>query len=191
MKQSNYNKLQVVLVFTLLCLLAIGCFFFLKGLFTNTVNFTALVTIVVSFATVFFSKQQEYKIKIANQLHEKKIPVYEKIIEFIFSVTFQEKLGKKKLSEKEVMGFFVNTAKDLVIWGSKDIIEAFGKFREELQELPNSENNNPMKILNEVEDLMFAIRKDLGHEYIGTKRGDIMRLYITDLSNHLNKSKNN
>lgn len=185
MKQSDYKNLQQILVFILLILFVVGCFLFLKELLSssNKLNYPALITIIVSFVTVFFSKQQEYKIKIANQLHEKKIPVYEKIIEFIFSVTFQEKLGEKNPSEKDIMKFFSNTSKDLVIWGSKDIIEAFGKFREKLQEL-SLENNNPMKILNEVEDLMFAIRKDLGHDYIGTKRGDIMRLYITDLQKY-------
>ena len=189
MKQSDYKNLQKILVFILLILFVIGCFIFFKELLnsSNKLSYPALITMVVSFITVFFSKQQEYKIKIANQLHEKKIPVYEKIIEFIFSVTFQEKLGEKKPSEKEIMKFFANTAKDLVIWGSKDIIEAFGKFREELQKT-SLENNNPMKILSEVEDLMFAIRKDLGHEYVGTKRGDIMRLYITDLPQYLKKS---
>lgn len=189
MQQSNYKKIQAVLIFVLLILLVVGLFFLVKELFSSSkLNFTALITIVVSFATIFFSKQQEYKIKIANQLHEKKIPIYEKIIEFIFSIAFQKKLGEKKPSEKEVMKFFVNTTKDLVIWGSKDIIEAYGNFKEESQNLPNAENNSPMKILSKVEDLMFAIRKDLGHNDIGMKRGDIMRLYITDLSEHLNKS---
>lgn len=142
----------------------------------------ASATVIVSVITVVFSKRQEHKIDVQNQLRERKVPVYERIIEFIFLITFADKLGKKQPSEKEMIKFFANTTKDLVIWGSKDIVKAFGDFRDGLTKLPN--NQDPAFILAVVEDLLFAIRKDLGHQHIGTKRGDILRLYINDLPLH-------
>jgi formate hydrogenlyase subunit 3/multisubunit Na+/H+ antiporter MnhD subunit len=78
----------------------------------------ASATVVVSVVTVMLSKRQEQKVEIENQLRVKKVPVYEKIIEFIFLITFAEKLGKKQPSEKEMIKFFADTTRDLVIWGS-------------------------------------------------------------------------
>lgn len=140
----------------------------------------ASATVIVSVVTVILSKKQERKVEIETQLREKKVPVYERIIEFIFLLTFAEKLGKKQPTDKEMIKFFADTTRDLVIWGSHDMVKAFGDFREAMMSIPN---NNPTHILASVEDLLFAVRKDLGH-HSGTKRGDILRLYINDLPDY-------
>ena len=75
--------------------------------------------------------------------------------------------------------FFADTTKDLVIWGSKDIVAAFGKFRTDIAKL--DQVNDPQFVLITVEDLLLAIRKDLGHKHPSFMRGDILRLYINDI----------
>jgi hypothetical protein len=139
-------------------------------------------TILVSVITVMFSKKQEHKVDIQNQLRGKKIPIYENIIEFIFLITFAEKLGKEQPTEQEMIKFFADTTRDLVIWGSKDIVKEFGNFRDTLTNLSTTSNTTQM--LACVEDLFFAIRKDLGHNVSGMKRGDILRLYINDTNEY-------
>ena len=66
----------------------------------------ASATIIVSVMTVVFSKHLDTKNTINNHLREKKIPVYEKIIEFIFTITFADKIGKEPLSDIETINFF-------------------------------------------------------------------------------------
>jgi hypothetical protein len=139
----------------------------------------ASATILVSVVSVLFSKKQEHKVDIENQLREKKIPIYENIIEFIFLITFAEKLGKAQPSEKETIAFFADTTRDLVIWGSKDIVKAFGDFKDMLASF--AENGDTAGMLATLEDFLFAIRKDLGHKQTKVKRGDILRLYINDV----------
>jgi hypothetical protein len=139
----------------------------------------ASATVLVSVVSVLFSKKQEHKVDIENQLREKKIPIYENIIEFIFLITFSEKLGKAQPTEKEMIAFFADTTRDLVIWGSKDIVKAFGDFKEMLGTL--AENGDTAGMLATVEDFLFAIRKDLGHKHTKVRRGDILRLYINDV----------
>lgn len=146
----------------------------------------ASATILVSVITIMLSKRQEHKVEIEAQLRQKKIPIYEKLIEFIFLITFAEKLGKNQPSEKEMIQFFADTTKDLVVWGSKEMVKAFGDFRENL--MSSVEGGEPKKVLATVEDLLFAIRKDLGHKHVGIKRGDILRLYINDLNNYFPKN---
>src|SRR5690606_2458948 len=108
------------------------------------------------------------------------------IIEFIFLITFAEKLGKKQLSEKEMIQFFADTTRDLVIWGSRDMVKAFGDFGEQL--VDSSTAGDAKKIMSAVEDLLFAVRKDLGHRHVGSKRGDILRLYVNDLRDYFPKT---
>lgn len=135
-------------------------------------------TVLVSVITVLFSKKQENKANIETHLRDKKIPIYEKIIEFIFLITFAEKCGKEQPSQEEMMQFFADTTQDLVIWGSKDIINAYGNFKDTL--IAFSGTNDTAVMMAAVEDLFFAIRKDLGHKHDKSQRGDILRLYIND-----------
>jgi hypothetical protein len=138
----------------------------------------ASATVLVSVITVLFSKKQENKANVENHLREKKIPIYKKIIEFIFLITFAEKCGKEQPTEEEMMQFFADTTRDLVIWGSKDIVNAYGDFKDVLSNF--AEINDTTAMLAAVEDLFFAIRKDLGHTHKNDKRGDILRLYVND-----------
>ena len=113
--------------------------------------------------SVLVSKHLERRATISAHLREKKIPTYEKIISFIFRITFADKLGKDRLTEKEVMQFMAEITQELVIWGSDDMLEAFYNFRKKSIENSNENKEDSYKILFIVEDLLLAIRKDLGH----------------------------
>lgn len=143
----------------------------------------ASTTVIVSVLSILISKHLETKSIINNSLREKKTPTYENIINFIFRITFASKIGEEPPSEKEMIRFFTDTTRDLVVWGSNDMIKAFSKFRDE--SIANAKGNSTSNVLFTVEDLMIAIRKDLGHSSGVLKRGDILRLYINDLNEHL------
>lgn len=145
----------------------------------------ASATILVSVFTVLVSKHLERKAEILAHLREKKIPTYEKIINFIFSLTFAEKLGKKQPSEKEMIKFMAEITQELVIWGSDEMLQAFYKFR--MMSIENTEGtpNNPYNVLFMVEDLLLAIRKDLGHKNKDVGRGKILGLFVNDLPDEL------
>ena len=185
--QTIKKVFQLIIGFILIALLIWGAYLLFKavGAIFSSVDpklaagmIAGSATIFVSVITVLFSKKQEHKVDIQNQLREKKIPIYENIIEFIFLITFAEKLGKEQPSEQEMIKFFADTTRDLVIWGSKDIVKEFGNFRDTLTNLASTSDTTVM--LACVEDLFIAIRKDLGHNVSGIKRGEILRLYIND-----------
>ena len=146
---------------------------------------TASATILVSLFSVLVSKHLERKAEILAHLREKKIPTYEKIINFIFSLTFAEKVGRKQPSEKEMIKFMAEITQELVIWGSDEMLEAFYKFR--MMSIENADGNseNPYNVLFMVEDLLLAIRKDLGHKNKNLSRGKILGLFVNDLPNEL------
>lgn len=123
----------------------------------------ASATVLVSVLSVLLSKRSESKALIASQLREKKVPVYEKIVNHIFLITFADKLGKQPPTEEENIQFFANTTTELIIWGSKEIVDAFGDFRFQIMKI--TESTDPKVVLASVEDLLLAIRKDLGHNH--------------------------
>lgn len=72
--------------------------------------------------------------------------------------------------------FFAETTKDLVIWGSQEAIEAFGKFKDDIG------TGDTSLVMHGVKDFLLALRKDLGHDVSNFKRGDILKIYINDYS---------
>ncbi|ALQ51457.1 hypothetical protein [Nitrosomonas ureae] len=194
METHTQNKKQIALGLFLLGLLLFGGYLLLAKIWDVFSSIdpklgaglvAASATILVSVFTVLVSKHLERKAEILAHLREKKIPTYEKIINFIFSLTFAEKLGKKQPSENEMIKFMAEITQELVIWGSDEMLEAFYKFRMMSIENADGNSNNPYAVLFMVEDLLLAIRKDLGHKNKNISRGKILGLFVNDLPNEL------
>lgn len=188
------KKIQTVLAITLLLLLS--SLFYIIAIKTwelfKSIDPTLAAGIIATSATVFvsvftvmISKKQEHKVEIQAQLRQKKVPIYERIIEFIFLITFADKLGKNFPTQEDMIKFFADTTRDLIIWGSKDMVKAFGDFRDQLVASQNSPE--PTQVMGAVEDLLLAVRKDLGHSIAGVKRGDLLRLYVNDVESYFQK----
>lgn len=104
-KSNNLWHTAIGLV-AILILAVLSYFLFKKTiLFFSLINpelavgiIAACATVFVSVATVVISKKQEQKTLVESNIRQKKIPIYEKIIEFIFRLTFQDKTGAKPMS---------------------------------------------------------------------------------------------
>lgn len=197
MESQAQEKKQIALGLFLVCLLAFVIYLLFSKIWTvfSSINpilgagfVAASATIIVSLISVLVSKHLERRATISAHLREKKIPTYEKIINFIFSITFADKLGKDRLTEKEVIQFMAEITQELVIWGSDDMLEAFYNFRKKSIENSQEKQENSYKILFMVEDLLLAIRKDLGHANKKISRGKILGLFINDLPNILKQT---
>ena len=94
-------------------------------------------------------------------------------------------MGKKQPSENEMIKFMAEITQELVIWGSDEMINAFYKFRMISIEITDGNSDNPYSVLIMVEDLLLAIRKDLGHKNKNVSQGKILGLFVNDLPNEL------
>ena len=108
MEAQTQNKKQIALGLILLSILMLGGYLLITNVWDvfSSVDpklgaglVAASATILVSLFSVLVSKHLERKAEILAHLREKKIPTYEKIINFIFSLTFAEKVGRKQPSE--------------------------------------------------------------------------------------------
>ena len=196
MKLDSHRK-QLAVGVTALCVLLLLAYLLISKIWSvfSSVNPTlgagllaAAATITVSLISVLISKHLDRKALIANHLREKKVPTYEKIIRFIFEITFASKLGKKPPAEKEVIKFFAEITQELVIWGSDEILIAFYKFRTESMNIEELTNKEPLAVLFTFEDLLLAIRKDLGHKNSNISGGKILGLFVNDLPSSIAKT---
>lgn len=141
----------------------------------------ASATIIVSVISVLASKHLEYKAAVSKEHRERKIPFYEEMVRFIFQITFAEKLGSPPVSEKEMVKQMASFTENLVIWGADEVIDAWFKFR---NKSVNSDGSG-ISIMFEVENLLLAIRKDLGHPNKGLTKGKVLGLFINDIHEYV------
>lgn len=133
----------------------------------------ASATVFVSIGSVLVSKHLEQKALILKEHREKKAPVYEEFIGFLFKTLLAEKVGQPKPTEEEMVKFFVEYMQKMIVWGSDDVVRAYSEFR--------SQAGDPIKLLFSLEDLLFKIRTDLGHKNQNLKTGTILSLFVNDL----------
>jgi len=171
--------------------IAWGIYFIAAKVFSSLTNIksdiavaivAASATITVSVVSLVISKVMETRATITQELRTKKVPIYEDLISTVFKFQFAEKLGEKPMSEAELIRFFANLTEKLTIWGSDGVIRAFSDFR-----LASTRVGAPTDILFIYENLLLAIRKDLGHKNRNLKRGMILSLFINDIDEYLRR----
>jgi hypothetical protein len=139
----------------------------------------ALTAVAISILSLVLSKYYERRAEVRKEHREKKVPIYEKSIEFWFKVLMSEKSGRKPPSEQEVIQFLQDFTQELIVWGSDSVLKAFTTFRETLISYKGS--TAPIQGMLLFEQYLFEIRKDLGHKNKNLHKGDILALFINDI----------
>lgn len=192
MKQKPNRRTSLLLGFLTLLFFLVGTFLGLRTIWRLLTSAQAPLaaavvagsaTILVSMLSVVVGKYLESRAKIREEHRQKKVPVYEELIQFLFRALFAQKLGREPLSDKEVIEFFSEFTPKLVIWGATEVVLAFGDFREFTLQLAESEQ--PVEVTFIYERVLLEIRKDLGHNIAALKKGDLLRLFITDIRKYI------
>lgn len=209
-KQQSFSEAHPILNTILAIIIFLGfvfiCIMFLKWLITvignglidagiwlktltsslDAVIIVALITGSVSVVGVIFTsvvaKIIEYHQKRMEYLYQKREKPYYEFIEMVYKIQQQEKLGEK-YSEKEIEHDMYKFSQQLTLWGSNKVIQKFIKFRKSA-----SSNKNYTDILFASEDLMYAMRSDMGLPKM--KKGSLLSININDIENILNKKNN-
>jgi hypothetical protein len=132
--------------------------------------------------TRFFERQKEAALRIQEMEREaraKKVPEYEKFIGFLMDMFFASKLGKKALTEQQIVAGFVGWTKPLLIWGSDEVVRKWGRLRVDIAD------DRGIQGLFWLEDLLIEIRRDVGYPITTLGRGDILRLWVNDIDQHI------
>ena len=97
---------------------------------------------------------------------------YMHLIDLIFELLFSIKAGKS-LSEKTMQVKMIKFKKSLLVWGGPEIIEAWNQY-----ELKADENLPSVEYILEMENVLRAVRKDLGHNDSTLKFGSLSALFL-------------
>lgn len=147
----------------------------------------AAATAFVSVLSIVLGKAYEARALIRREHREKKTPVYEDLIKFMFRILMGTKTGDTP-TEKEMLDFMSDFNQRIMVWGSDDVLAAWVKWRrmavneEELKA-------NPIKLMLLYEQLILTIRRDLGHKNNNLGAGDVLALFVNDIDQQLKKSR--
>lgn len=192
-KPKSQNRAQVALGFLLLAGILAAAYWATTAIWNALSGSPAIgagiaaatLTGALAIVSTFVTKHLDRKATIVSQLREKKVPVYENVIQLVFGMFFSGKGGRKKLSEQEIIGQMADITEQLTIWGSDELVQEYHKFRMASLRQSAGKLQNQRESLIALVDLMLAIRKDLGHKNKNVSRRTILSLFINDLSDDI------
>jgi hypothetical protein len=124
---------------------------------------------------VVISQQRTKSREIAESHRPKKIELYSSFITTMIGLLRKHK-GADAAALKdsaEIEDFFFTFTSQVVLWGSPAVLRHYARFRH----VGQRENLNVVPVMD---DLMQAMRKDLGLSNRGMSRGDLMKMFLTD-----------
>ena len=97
---------------------------------------------------------------------------YMHMIDLLFDLIMSVKKGEE-LSEEVMLKKIMPFKKALIVWGGPQIIEAWNQF-----EMKSDNGLSPKEMIQEMEKILRAIRKDLGHDDSMLKFGSLWGLML-------------
>ena len=200
MNQKLNRRIQFirVLIFIVIILgvIAFSIYIFWKLIEKSPINVSTTIivassTVLLSIITLIISKSWERKLNIENEMRLKKIPIYEEFMTFwfknIFSINKENKI--EPLSQDEIVRSMGTFTEKIIIWGSDSVIKNYSNFRQFSFNADRNDEEHMKLFIILFEQLLFSIRKDLGHKNYGLKTGDIISLFMTDFHKLFNYSR--
>lgn len=134
----------------------------------------ACATVFVSVLTVVYTQNKTKSREIDNSHRPEKMKIYkdfmDKSVIGILRASKSSRVGTPEFQAEMEEVFFRFTG-DVIMWGSPAVVNAYSSFRK-------SSGSN--LILLRMDELLQAMRSDLGNSNFGLERGALMKLFITD-----------
>lgn len=190
MKKNQFYKLLVGLLFSAV---AIGFFVLLVKWVLSTIgaandsikatSITAIVTIFIFFVGRYFEQSRERKARI----NQEKIAVYKKFFDFYFDIFSYEKIHGVPKPESEIMKEMLDFQKDVVFWGSDQVLRAYLDFKDKSANITGPDGNEGTRdstkylaeMMRAVAKLLVAMRKDIGYSFTTFEAADLARLQLS------------
>lgn len=140
---------------------------------------TVLVAIMSHAVQVFITRQQERE---AAQ-RAAKTALYESLVTHWFNVMNIGKQDNKQGQNVRVDSKTIQTQNQItqkvILWGSDSVITSYRRWWRMV--LRAGDDTNPAELFARFEDVLFALREDLGHRNKGLDRKDLLSLFINDI----------
>lgn len=143
----------------------------------------AAATALVSVLSIVLGKAYESRALVRREHREKKIPVYEDLIRFMFRILMGAKTGNAP-TEQEMLEFMSDFNQRIMVWGSDSVLAAWVEWRRAATN-EAAVKDDPMSLMLLYEQLILTIRRDLGHKNSNLGTGDVLALFINDIDQQL------
>ncbi len=143
----------------------------------------AFVTVIISTITVMLGRYYERKRDIESHHRASKVEIYDEFLSKIFSLFYGADI---EANEEELIKFFQDWQKKIILWGGQEVL---AKYIEWMTLLKSGALD--VRIMDLTNDLIMAIRKDLGHSNSRLQRGVFAKLLLKDPELYLKMSKEN
>ena len=182
----------MVLFLLFIAAIGVGLFFLIKLVWNSFISLdnqvaiaivTASATAFVGVITILVGKNLEKRREIEQQHRMQKVEIYGYFMEKMFGIIgkIREKNTGLKLPQEDLVKFVEKFSRDLILWGGRNVIKEYGKFRD----FGISPTSNKKSILFKFENVLYSIRKDLGHSNTNLLKGDLLKLFIKDINKHI------
>ena len=132
-------------------------------------------TVVAGIGAVVISQQRAKAREIAETHRPNKTKLYTEFITQVVGI-MHDLRGERTMgadATKKMEDFFIDFTTKVMLWGSPDVLQHYGAFRR------IGKKSDP-NILLLVDDILQAMRKDLGLSNWGLMRGDLIKMLLTD-----------
>lgn len=175
------NRATIVSVFVLI--IATSFIVWIVSILTALEDKTlgTVIAAATALAGVLYTQWQAKSREIAEGHREKKVELYNLYFDIVESFMAQAKSSDEEPGEepgeeleltKEMEKQFTELNRGLIIWASPKVLKAWSTFRE------NATSNK--NTLLYVDDVLQAIRKDLGNSNFGLQRGDALKVMLSN-----------
>ena len=130
---------------------------------------------MIGLFTALWNQRSLKKREIREAQRPNKTAAYKMFVEEIIIGTLKKtKAGElKDVDEDRLQELFFGSIGDLLVWASPDFIRAYQKFKAAGQQ-------QDQRVLVHLDEMLKAVRKDLGHSDWILQDGDLIKLFLTD-----------
>jgi len=171
--------LGIVAVLLLVGLIGLGVWAVWHLATKGSETLAVIISASVALITVTLTKYYERKNAVEAELRAQKVPIYEEFIQFMLN-TLLKHSKEGTANEESVVSFFQDFTPRIALWGSDEVLLAYQRFRAFGTKMDHNSQNNP-EIIFLFEEIVLAMRRDLGFKNAGFDRGAILSLFITDV----------
>lgn len=144
-------------------------------------------TVVAATAAVAMGRYYERKQDIEQTRREQQMEIFEDFVDFMFRILYQSRIPSMELTDSEMLAEFVKFTRRLAIWAPDSIIESWSDVRRRFA-TANAADEPPTEVLFYFEALLIEMRKTVGYPNTQLGRGDLLRLFVDDIDDHLGSS---
>lgn len=142
----------------------------------------AVATAALGVAGVVWQQRQSEKARLREAHRDRMTPVYHELLKRVWQQAGQ---GGEEPSEEVVEFMRDLKARQLILGAPKEMIQAFNRWEREAK--ATQERGDSVAFVYAWEELLRAMRRDLGHDDSGLPLGELLRVFMNDLDTFLHE----